>query len=152
MSLVPTFLLLGLLMIFPAQVSSVTYINYDLWNVRYLVSKYPEPFDIAKMNERCKVAGGYLFEINSEGEQWMLRDFLKLIGFVHNIVYTGVTDLGLEGQYYHYHTKKPMTNIVWQSGQPDNWQNKEHCTNLKEHGLNDIDCHRNARYICEIPR
>ncbi|GFO04827.1 C-type lectin-related protein 1 [Plakobranchus ocellatus] len=117
---------------------------------KYHLSKQRYPFDIEKMNERCKSLGGYLVELNNKAEQKFVWRVIHAAEAKREIVYTGLTDLGQEGRFYHYHTKKPMARgTYWRRRQPDNYRGKEHCTNLMHWGLNDIDCHRNARYMCE---
>ncbi|GFO04835.1 C-type lectin 37da [Plakobranchus ocellatus] len=147
----PIFLFLGVLM-FAVKIDSVEYTTSRRWSTKYYLSKHPEPFDIAKMNERCKGLGGYLVEINSRGEQRTVKILMFYSGAKGKIVYTGLTDLGQEGRFYYYHSKKPMAGAYWRRRQPDNYGGKEHCTQLMHWGLNDIDCHRNARYVCEVPR
>ncbi|GFO04832.1 mannose receptor, c type 1-like 1 [Plakobranchus ocellatus] len=146
----PIFLFLGVLM-FAVTIDSIEYTTSRRWSTKYYLSKHPEPFDIAKMNERCKGLGGYLVELNSRGEQKFLWKLIYYSGAAKEIVYTGLTDLGHEGRFYYYNSKKPMAGAYWRRRQPDNYKGVEHCTNLMQWGLNDIDCHRNARYVCEVP-
>ncbi|GFO06890.1 C-type lectin domain family 4 member e [Plakobranchus ocellatus] len=103
------------------------------------------------MNERCKGLGGYLVEINTRAEQTFMRHLMYRSRATKEIVYTGLTDLGQEGHFYYYHSKKPMAGAYFKRRQPDNYKGIEHCTNLMRWGLNDLDCHTNARYICEVP-
>ncbi|GFO35917.1 collectin-11 [Plakobranchus ocellatus] len=150
MSLLPTLLLLGVLMI--PQTEGVAYHISSFLGKTYLVSKKPERFDLATMNARCKGSGGYLLEINGFLEELNVIAFLGNIGLDYAIVYTGYTDLGQEGKFYHYDTKKPMfSSVKWRGHQPDNWKGKEHCVNIMDEGINDLDCHQTARYICELP-
>ncbi|GFO00912.1 collectin-11 [Plakobranchus ocellatus] len=150
MSLLPALLLLGVLMI--SQTEGVSYNNRSFLGKTYLLSRDPERFDLATMNARCKGSGGYLLEINNYEEQAHVTVFLYDSGFLYDIVYTGHTDLGQEGKFYHYDTKKPLfSGARWKWHQPDNWAGKEHCVNIMDGGINDLDCHRTARYICEIP-
>ncbi|GFO04826.1 collectin-11 [Plakobranchus ocellatus] len=109
------------------------------------------------MNERCKSYGGYLIELNDKDEEKFMQDMVFSANLLSEIVYTGLTDLGLEGHFYHYHTKKPIaSDLYWIERQPDNYKGNEHCTHvfidgIQTAGLNDIDCHRTARYMCELP-
>ncbi|GFN96781.1 C-type lectin [Plakobranchus ocellatus] len=150
MSLLPTLLLLGVLMI--PSTEGVTYTRRSFLGKTYLVSHDPERFDLATMNTRCKGYGGYLLEISTYKEEEKMMLFLHDIDLLSDIVYTGHTDLGQDGKFYHYDTKKPLSSdIRWRWFQPDNYNGNEHCVNIKNEGINDIDCHRTARYICEIP-
>jgi hypothetical protein len=44
--------------------------------------------------------------------------------------------------------------LVWSKGNPDNWQNSEHCASIiKQSGfvnLNDVSCNTPIRFICEV--
>ncbi|GFN96780.1 collectin-11 [Plakobranchus ocellatus] len=150
MPVLPTLLLLGVLMI--PSTEGVSYHYRSFLGKSYFVSKEPERFDLATMNARCKGSGGYLLEINSLDEERHVILFLHDAGLVSEIVYTGHTDLGQEGKFYHYVTKKPLpSDTKWRWRQPDNWKGIEHCVNIMIGGLNDLDCHQTARYICELP-
>lgn len=38
----------------------------------------------------------------------------------------------------------------WSNGQPDNFQNKEHCGSMFRDGtLNDVDCNARQMFVCE---
>ncbi|GFO31971.1 C-type lectin [Plakobranchus ocellatus] len=127
-----------------------TYITVKYGNSKYLISRKAEPFDLAKMNGRCRGSGGYLLQIDNRTEDSYVRYKLKKIRD-RSLVYTGITDLGSEGRFYNYNDKTPAGYLKWRRRQPDNWRGKEHCVNISRWGLNDIDCGRTARYICEIP-
>ncbi|GFO01803.1 mannose-binding protein c [Plakobranchus ocellatus] len=149
MSIFPILLTIGVLMISSAQ--AVTYLTSEPYNgKKYLLSNGLEVFDLAKMNARCKGSGGYLVDIDNSSEQNWLEYFVSYEAGGH-VVYTGITDEGSEGHYYHYNTKKPAKYLGWKWRQPDNWKGKEHCVNIAYNGLNDIDCGRKAKYICEVP-
>ncbi|GFO31969.1 C-type lectin [Plakobranchus ocellatus] len=100
------------------------------------------------MNGRCRGSGGYLLQIDNHTEySYIIYKLRRTSG----LVYTGITDLGSEGSFYNYNDKTKAAYLEWKSRQPDNWAGKEHCVNINEYGLNDIDCGRTAKYICEIP-
>ncbi|GFN74497.1 collectin-12 [Plakobranchus ocellatus] len=115
---------------------------------QYSVSKYHEPFNLAKMNDRCKERGGYLLQIDDRKEQKFVARWLHYSPGVGPI-YTGITDEGSEGRFYTYNDKKPAKYLKWRWWQPDNWYG-EHCVTISLRGLNDLRCTRRGRYVCEI--
>ncbi|GFO35920.1 collectin-11 [Plakobranchus ocellatus] len=146
MSLLPTLLLFCVLII--PLTEGVSYTRRDVLGKTYLVSQTPERFDLATMNTRCKGSGGYLLEINNYKEEEKVMLFLYDMDLLSEIVYTGHTDLGQEGKFYHYDTKKPLSSdIKWRWFEPDNYNGNEHCVNIRNEGINDIECHQTARYI-----
>ncbi|GFN96774.1 mannose-binding protein c [Plakobranchus ocellatus] len=159
-SLVSTYLAtmapLSILLLFAVLVIGTTqgYVAYNFIpryrGSKYMVSKNAEPFDLAKMNGRCKGSGGYLLQLDSYREYRYVKYELALLR-ERRLVYTGITDLGSEGRFYNYNDKKPAAYLRWRRRQPDNWRGYEHCVNLTYYGLNDIGCDGNALYICEIP-
>ncbi|GFN97929.1 hypothetical protein PoB_002443500 [Plakobranchus ocellatus] len=123
--------------------------SHEFEGSRYFISRYPEPFDLAKMNRRCKAYGGYLVQIDSFIEFRYLK-FEANRRADPSLVYTGITDLGSEGRFYNYNDKKPAAYLTWKRGQPDNWAGKEHCVHITRWGFNDIGCDGNGRYMCEV--
>ncbi|GFO37325.1 Cd209 antigen-like protein c [Plakobranchus ocellatus] len=116
----------------------------------YLLSKERPRFDIHRMNQLCKEYKGYLVEVDTISEQVFLRKYLRRKGYLVDIIYTGFTDLGSEGKFYHIESKKPMPNLTWKWWNPDNWKNEEHCVNLANDGMNDLRCNAKGRYLCEL--
>ncbi|GFN84487.1 C-type lectin [Plakobranchus ocellatus] len=152
MALLSMLLLLAVLVIGTTQ-GDVAYNFIPVYNAsKYMVSKIPEPFDLAKMNARCKGSGGYLVQIDNYHEYSYLKYKLRKIrDRSRSLVYTGITDLGSEGRFYNYNDRKPAGYLKWRRRHPDNWRGSEHCVNISRWGLNDIGCGGNARHICEIP-
>ncbi|GFO16359.1 C-type lectin 2 [Plakobranchus ocellatus] len=137
--------------------SGVGWDGYVVYNVSpeykgsmYYISRDPEPFNLAKMNMRCKGYGGYLVQIDNYREYRYLR-FQAVRRRSRTLVYTGITDLGSEGRFYNFNDKKPAGYLRWRRRQPDNWKGNEHCVHITIWGLNDIGCDGIGRYICEIP-
>ncbi|GFN77749.1 Cd209 antigen [Plakobranchus ocellatus] len=113
----------------------------------YTLSKKDETFNLQKMNDRCKEAGGYLVEIDDQEEQDFVTNFsTRAAG---KIIYVGANDLQKEGTFVQYNSKKVMSNIKWKKGEPNNYGSGEDCVNIRTDGLNDVSCSRTSRYICE---
>lgn len=63
----------------------------------------------------------------------------------------GVTDQASEGVFVGV-DGRPVGNIPWSPGQPDNHQAIEHCVDYNSAGgSNDVDCANAAPYFCERP-
>ncbi|GFN98180.1 collectin-12 [Plakobranchus ocellatus] len=150
MSLLPILLLLGVLMI----VSVEGYVTYDITgpytNKKYHVSREFENFNLAKMNDRCKKLGGYLFQPDYRSEAaYVARYVRRLRG--GGPFYTGLTDEASERTFIFYNDKRmPSEYLKWQWFQPDNWWNED-CVEIWTTGLNDRHCGKRGRYICEVP-
>ncbi|GFO28578.1 collectin-12 [Plakobranchus ocellatus] len=153
MSPLPILLLLGILMIASVQ----GYVDYDASPVyngrRYFMKKVHEPFNLAKMNGRCKEYGGYLVQIDDKAELKFVKGFILGAGG-YGPFFTGINDEESEGQFYTYNDKKPVKYLKWKWSQPDNWYNED-CVNIDigmfTTGLNDMACGKSGRYICEVP-
>ncbi|GFN89175.1 hypothetical protein PoB_001568100 [Plakobranchus ocellatus] len=141
-------LFLGVLIVSPAQ--GATYWKFIMNKHTYLLSKEMPRFDINKMNQLCKAYKGYLVEINNMSEQVNLREILRRKGKLADIIFTGFTDKGSEGKFYHINSRRRMPNLTWKEGNPDNWKNEEHCVNLAKDGINDLSCNSKGRYLCEL--
>ncbi|GFO31974.1 C-type lectin 2 [Plakobranchus ocellatus] len=130
------------------------YVAYDFLPVyrgrRYLISRNAEPFDLAKMNGRCRGSGGHLLKIDDYSEYRNLAYELSRMRD-QSAIYTGITDLGIEGHFYNYNDKTPAGHLKWRRRQPDNWKGNENCVDISVWGFNDTNCGGNGRYMCEIP-
>ncbi|GFN77740.1 collectin-11 [Plakobranchus ocellatus] len=115
----------------------------------YTMSKKIEPFGLEKMNSRCKELGGYLVEHDNEEEQDFVAKFSNHAG--RNLVYMGANDIEKEGTFVQYNSKKVMSNVRWNTGEPNNTGGDEDCAVTGAYGLIDVGCSRTLRYICEIP-
>ncbi|GFO00184.1 collectin-12 [Plakobranchus ocellatus] len=153
MSPLPILLLLGIWMIASVQ----GYVLYGSSSVykgrRYFIRIEHEPFNLAKMNGRCKQYGGYLVQIDDWNELKFLKGIVAGAGG-NGPFFTGITDEESEGRFYTYNDKKPAKYLKWRWFQPDNWYNED-CVNIDigifSVGLNDMACGKSGRYICEVP-
>ncbi|GFN77570.1 Cd209 antigen [Plakobranchus ocellatus] len=115
----------------------------------YLLSKKNERFSLESKNDQCKEAGGYLVELDSKEEQDFVAQFSKAAG--RSFVYISANDVDKEGTFVQYNSKKPIPQLKWKKGEPNNYAGGEDCANINVYGLNDLDCSRSSRYLCEIP-
>ncbi|GFN78978.1 C-type lectin [Plakobranchus ocellatus] len=150
MSLLPILLLFVILVETSMQEDVRYHSSKVLRNRKYYVSKKHEPFNLAKMNDRCKQAGGYLVQIDNKQEHSDVSLTAYKAGGLGPF-FTGITDEGSEGRYYYYNDKKPAKYLKWRWFQPDNWKGRENCVVFWSYRMNDLWCGKRGRYICEIP-
>ncbi|GFO28573.1 collectin-11 [Plakobranchus ocellatus] len=160
MSPLPILLILAILMIGPGPGPEPVegYVAYASTTVahrnkHYHVSKDKEPFNLAKMNGRCRQLGGYLAQIDDRDEfkyVWSLISAAKGSG----PFFIGMTDEASEGRFYNYNDKSPAKYKNWRWFQPDNWWNED-CVEIQLNfavlGMNDLACWKSGRYVCEVP-
>ncbi|GFO47506.1 lectin c-type domain protein [Plakobranchus ocellatus] len=115
----------------------------------YIANRADTGFDLYTMNQICITEGGYLVELDSEAEQQFVTSFLGTLG--NHLYYTGANDVDNEGNFVYYDSHKPVQSFVWKSREPNNLKGYEDCTNLELQGLNDNNCAKRHRFICEIP-
>lgn len=103
--------------------------------------------------QRCKQQQGDLVKIDSIQERdWLIQE-IKQQQFSQ--VWIGLNNLPRrDSKNYHWTDGSSLnTNIVpWKSGNPDNYQQNEHCGEFSNAELNDIDCTSKINFICEKPK
>lgn len=84
--------------------------------------------------------------IHNEAEQKFIADRLG-----SNLYWIGLTDSVKEGDWHWEDgTSYSSTPKFWKPGQPDNFQDGEHCAHLVAGGLwNDNACTMQYKYICQ---
>ncbi|GFN98205.1 mannose-binding protein [Plakobranchus ocellatus] len=129
------------------------YVTYDISEVyrgrQYFISKEHEYFNLATMNDRCKKLGGYLVQFDDAAEQRKVGSLAVAVPG-KGPFFTGLTDNVREGWFYTYNDKKHARYHKFRWFQPDNWWNED-CVVVWDNGLNDIDCGKRGRYVCEVP-
>ncbi|GFO28561.1 collectin-12 [Plakobranchus ocellatus] len=147
MSIFAIILFLGVLIIVSVQ-GYVSYQHEWRFGKKYMISMEHEPFNLAKMNDRCKALGGYLVQIDNKEESDFL---LNLAGHISGggPFFTGINDAKRESYFYHYNDNSEVKYMQWRYFQPDNWWGED-CVEVTFYGLNDIGCEKRGRYLCEI--
>ena len=118
----------------------------------YLVSKAVEAFDLARANRLCGESGGYLVEFDDTEELKLVLGIVSKVGGT-DWFFTGGNDVDREGHFVYYNSKKPVPNLQWWRGQPDNAGGNEDCMQIKVSwgALNDNQCYDTGKYVCEVP-
>ncbi|RUS69163.1 hypothetical protein EGW08_023078 [Elysia chlorotica] len=126
----------------------------DLYNdTFYLASKEEAVFNLKNANSVCQASGGYLLEIDDDGENQFTFSFAKKIGGSDHFALGG-NDVEQEGRFVYFNSKKPVpAHVTWMDARPNNAGGKEHCMEiwLSQGGLNDIPCDTKTKFVCEVP-
>ncbi|XP_077284181.1 secretory phospholipase A2 receptor-like isoform X2 [Arctopsyche grandis] len=117
------------------------------------------PLTWHKAFSSCISEESTLVIINSDSEARLLTSMLakypekSLKGnFEKGQIHIGFNDLLTPGLYLTNDGKSLSENGYenWSNGQPDNFQNKEHCGSMFRDGtLNDVDCNARQMFVCE---
>ncbi|GFN76775.1 collectin-11 [Plakobranchus ocellatus] len=132
------------------SINTAKYIVSSIYKGRvYTLNREDTVFNLETMNNLCKGEGGYLVEFDDQDEQEFARAFAAFAG--NDIVYTGANCVEKACTFVYYNSNKPMTNVKWVPGEPNNCQRREQCVNIRSDGLNDTPCNGKGRFMCEIP-
>ncbi|XP_037592075.1 C-type lectin domain family 4 member K [Cebus imitator] len=100
----------------------------------------------------CMSRNSHLTSVTSESEQEFL--YKTAAGRVYWI---GLTKAGMEGEWY-WVDDTPFDMVqserFWIPGEPNNYENNEHCADIKASSLqswNDAPCDQMLRFICKQP-
>ncbi|KAH8255358.1 hypothetical protein KR038_001616 [Drosophila bunnanda] len=89
--------------------------------------------------------GGRLATIRNKEE---LR--LILPKLIHDSAYwLDLNDVSKEGEFVSSASGEPASFLNWRKGQPDNYNNNEHCVQLINDYIYDSSCSAKRRFICE---
>ncbi|GFN99516.1 collectin-11 [Plakobranchus ocellatus] len=139
-----------LIILIKASTLGSKYFISDFYNGRvYFMSKTNEGFNLNTKNKQCIDAGGYLVELDDTDEQEFVAQFSKAAG--RSSVFVSANDVDKEGSFVQYNSKKPIPQLKWKKGEPNNYANSEDCTAINADGLNDLVCTTTGRYVCEVP-
>ncbi|XP_070850804.1 C-type lectin 37Db-like isoform X2 [Drosophila suzukii] len=96
-------------------------------------------------SKSCVEMGGQLAVIQDEQE---LRDLRRRI--THDTSYwLDINDLVNEEQYVSWTTGKRAPFLTWQSGEPNNAHDREHCVDLYKGVFYDDKCETRYYFICQ---
>ena len=128
------------------------YVSRTHNNRVYLVRKAVESFNLARANRLCGESGGYLVEFDDTEELQLVLGIVSKVGGTDSF-FTGGNDVDWEGHFVYYNSKKPVPNLRWRRGQPDNGRGSEDCMQIKVSwgALNDDQCYERGKYVCEVP-
>ncbi len=98
----------------------------------------------------CQQEGGDLISLKESNFNFF-KDVARSKAGTCNHVWVGTTDISSEGKW-NWLNGVNISSIFWQPQQPDNWDNKEHCGDLKssEYLLNDENCNLTLHFLCQI--
>ncbi|CAH1796584.1 unnamed protein product [Owenia fusiformis] len=110
------------------------------------------PYTFNDSRAVCQKRGGDLPSLVDQAEWEFVKAQVKLR---KKYFWIGATDEGDEANW-RWVDGKPwdpaLAKASWAKGQPDNWNDKEHCAMARTNGdWNDIGCTANLRYICKRP-
>lgn len=99
---------------------------------------------------KCTRFNGHLASFQNK------REFTDLLPHLNkNIWYwLDINDLGVTGTQISMTSGRTPAYVFWSNGEPNNSENKEHCTHLWTYNtgnweMNDIECTQFHRFICE---
>ncbi|XP_077985081.1 retinoschisin-like [Glandiceps talaboti] len=112
----------------------------------YYVNQY-QHYSFQNAKKICDSTGANLVEINDEVENLFLEEFVC----DDNNLWIGLTDIGHEG-HFEWQNDKEATYRNWNSGEPNNHEQSEHCTHLTTNKVgywNDNKCSAQFGFVCE---
>jgi len=104
----------------------------------------------------CLRNNSRLASVDSIEEYGQLKHLIRHHGTFVTDYWTSGSDAGYEGYFVWASTGKHFSakGEMWRPGEPNNWNNTEHCisfedTTVNEFGFNDNDCAAKEFFICE---
>ncbi|XP_062569281.1 perlucin-like [Saccostrea cucullata] len=111
------------------------------------VNRYP--LDWINAMIFCKAYGAKLAEVKFSSENSFLRHEARRLG---GSFWLGASDIIMEGTWKWMSSKTRLYYSAWQSGQPNNYGNTQHCLHLYsrfKYRWNDDHCYKKHNFICE---
>lgn len=104
--------------------------------------------------ETCRSADMDLLMIYNSTEELQIIELAKKYNMTQ--FWLAVTDIGHESLFVSLSTGKRLTYSNWHEGEPNNYDGKEHCVDIRmlpndKNGWNDIDCSITLNFFCEMP-
>ncbi|XP_002064441.3 C-type lectin 37Da [Drosophila willistoni] len=107
-----------------------------------------------KAYENCRRMGSELITIDTIEEWHAINKYLNDMNIMKQY-WTSGNDIAETGKHVWFSNGEPINLDIWFPGQPDNYNNGEHCDQLgfgneeTVPALNDIACNMPFAYICE---
>ncbi|CAL1542652.1 unnamed protein product [Lymnaea stagnalis] len=140
---------------FSNAASALFEISPEFRGHRYYLSKKTGNAAIPVSEAICELFGGYLVEINDEGEYRFVQNFIRNHTSDFFGVYTGGNDEDHEGTWVYRHSKEPALFLDWTPGQPTNDIDGD-CLillNRNDWRMDDFRCYHvnsDTRFMCEV--
>lgn len=99
----------------------------------------------------CEKDGAHLAYVENEEENNYIKQYL-LEHKVGDSVWFGLTDQDREGEWKYIGTNKVATYFDWDTNEPSNYKNSEHCAQfraVKDFRWNDNKCSLAKYFLCE---
>ncbi|XP_017086597.2 accessory gland protein Acp29AB-like [Drosophila eugracilis] len=93
----------------------------------------------------CRQMGAHLARIESSTEQYNIEEHLKY----REVYWLDTHDLANEGEFVHSSSGQPAKYLNWGYGEPDNYENFQHCIFLYNGYYYDSHCNTGSLFICQ---
>ncbi|KAJ7377759.1 chromatin-modulating protein mrc1 [Desmophyllum pertusum] len=91
----------------------------------------------------CHASGGYLTKIDNASEQRFIELFLYITGLLHHAyVWIGLSDIEHEGTFVWEVDNSTVKFSKWEPGQPNNYNDVQHCVGIGAKGYFEISCYQ----------
>ncbi|CAC5367790.1 unnamed protein product [Mytilus coruscus] len=101
----------------------------------------------SQAKDNCKEKNSDLVKIEDENEELWIEGLMP-----DSKIWIGANDIENEGRWIWSSDNTTLQYFPWRSGQPDNYNNEEHCAQIfsdKDGGWNDIGCSERLSFTCE---
>ncbi|KAH8351466.1 hypothetical protein KR059_003083, partial [Drosophila kikkawai] len=119
--------------------------NFQLIGSRHFYIEKETALDWFAAANMCYQLGGQLATIRSNEELQLIVPKLKW----DSAYWLDLTDLSEEGRFASTASDEPAAFLNWREGQPDNYNNNEHCVLLINYYIYDCKCGSERYFICE---
>jgi len=118
----------------------------------FIQNKLPENWHAAF--ESCRQMEADLIAFESLEEMEMIWKHLSAMNPVRPF-WTAGTDFAVQDKHVWFSNGQPVPSNLWRKGEPNNYENNEHCDNIyvtHDFGLNDDVCAKLFYYVCKAPQ
>jgi len=110
---------------------------------------HTEKLTWTEAQQKCQEDGFHLAEINNDNELEFVKE---LVG--SHLAWLGGTDVDKEGDWRWVSSGLKVMASLWNTGEPNNYGNQEHCLHtdygITSDGLNDRNCEDGIAFVCEL--